>query len=207
MSEYTFLIGVALTLIAALLSPGPSFLFVAQTAVAVSRKNALAVAFGLASGSALFAIIATFGLYAVLEAVPWLYTILKVGGGLYLCYIAYKIYSGAKKPLAKPRDQMKDHPTLKKSYTTGLLVQLSNPKTAIVFGSIFAAFLPAAIPEYSYALLALLSFSLAAAWYSIVALLLSAEKPKRVYSSWNHIIDRMAGGVMGALGIKLASNH
>lgn len=207
MSEYTFLVGVALTLIAALLSPGPSFLFVARTAVAVSRKNALAVAFGLASGSALFAIIATFGLYAVLAAVPWLYTTLKVAGGLYLCYIAYKIYSGAKKPLVEASDQSKDHPTLLKSFTTGLFVQLSNPKTAIVFGSIFAAFLPAVIPQYSYALLAALSFLLAATWYSIVALLLSAEKPKQVYSSFKHIIDRVAGGVMGALGIKLASNN
>ncbi len=207
MSEYTFLVGVALTLVAALLSPGPSFLFVARTAVAVSRKNALAVAFGLATGSALFATIATFGLYVVLEAVPWLYIALKIAGGVYLCHIGYKIWRSAKKPLIEASDRSEEHPMLIKSFAAGLFVQLSNPKTAIVFGSIFAAFLPAVIPEYSYVLLATISFLLAAVWYSIVALLLSAEKPKRVYSSLKHIIDRVAGGIMVALGLKLATNH
>ena len=207
MSEYIFLAGVALTLLAALLSPGPSFLFVARTAIAVSRKNALAVAFGLASGSALFATIATLGLYVVLEAVPWLYITLKVAGGVYLCHIAYKIWRSAKKPLIEKSEDSKELPSLTKSFSTGLFVQLSNPKTAIVFGSIFAAFLPTVIPEYSYVLLATISFLLAAVWYGIVALLLSAEKPKRVYSSMKHIIDRIAGGFMGALGLKLATNQ
>jgi threonine/homoserine/homoserine lactone efflux protein len=207
MIEYTFLIGVALTLMAALLSPGPSFLYVARTAVAISRKNALAVALGLASGSAIFATIATFGLYIILEAVPWLYVSLKVAGGLYLIYIAYKIWNSAKKPLVENDSQTENKPTLINSFTTGLLVQITNPKTAIVFGSIFAAFLPSVIPEYAYFFLVAISFSLAAGWYSVVALLLSAEKPKQVYSSWKHIIDRVAGGIMGVLGIKLATNH
>ncbi len=207
MHEYSFLIGVAVTLMVALLSPGPSFLFVARTAVADSRSNGLAVALGLATGSAIFAIIASLGLYVVLETVPWLYVFLKTVGGLYLCYIAYKIWINARTPLLNKGESISHQPSLQKSFLSGLFVQLSNPKTAIVFASIFAAFLPSVIPEYAYVFLAAISFTLAGGWYGVVAVLLSAERPRRVYASFKHIIDRIAGGVMAALGIKLVSNH
>lgn len=207
MGEYYFLIGIALTLLVALLSPGPSFLYVARTAVAMSRPHGIAVALGLATGSVALAILAMFGLYVILEAVPWLYLSLKIAGGLYLFYIAYKIWKSANRSLAENSDELVSQSSLLKSYASGLLIQLSNPKTSIVLGSVFAAFLPSKVPDYTYLLLAIISFSLAAGWYGIVAILLSAEKPRRIYGSFKTTIDRAASGIMGALGIKLVSNQ
>ncbi|MEM9604018.1 MAG: LysE family transporter [Pseudomonadota bacterium] len=206
MGDYTFLFGVALTLMAALLSPGPSFVFVARTAAAVSRRNAIAVAVGLASGSALFAATAAFGLFVVLETVPWLYTGLRIAGGVYLCYIGLKLWRNAKSSLSEPGDEGADDPTLRRSYLSGLLIQLSNPKTAIVFAGVFAAFLPSTIPDHAYTLLILLSFFLAGLWYGAVAIVLSLEKPRTVYTSMKHLIDRIAGALLGALGLRLATD-
>src|SRR5262250_3303955 len=82
------------------ISPGPSFVMVAKEAVSVSRANGLAAALGMGLGGTVFALVALAGLQAVLLAVPLLYSTLKVLGGLYLCYLGYRIYAGAKQPLS-----------------------------------------------------------------------------------------------------------
>jgi threonine/homoserine/homoserine lactone efflux protein len=83
---------------------------------------------------------------------------------------------------------------------------LSNPKTAIVYASVFAAFLPSA-PSIRFNLGVIsLVFLVEAGWYSLVAMLLSTEAPRRSYLRYKAWIDRAAGGVMVALGFKLVSS-
>ena len=48
-------------------------------------------------------------------------------------------------------------------------------------------------------------FSIEAGWYVFVALALSASGPQGVYLRYKSWIDRVAGGVMVALGLKLVS--
>ena len=45
--------------------------------------------------------------------------------------------------------------------------------------------------------------SKAAGWYSLVAVALSAEGPRKVYLKSKAVFDRIAGGVMTLLGLKL----
>jgi len=56
------------------ISPGPSFVLVARTAIAVSRLDGLAAAAGMGVGASFFAAAALAGLHAVLMSVPALYT-------------------------------------------------------------------------------------------------------------------------------------
>src|SRR5258705_9686761 len=92
-----------LTILAALLlgamSPGPSFVIVARNAIGLSRTDGLATALGMGVGGVFFSGIALAGLYTLLSAVEWLYVCLKVAGGLYLIYIASKIWRGASSAL------------------------------------------------------------------------------------------------------------
>jgi threonine/homoserine/homoserine lactone efflux protein len=90
-----------------------------------------------------------------------------------------------------------------KSFVLGFLTQISNPKTAVVFASIFAASLPATIPAYMYIVLPPLVFLIEAGWYLVVALLLSSASPQRAYLRMKSPIDRVAGALMGILGLKL----
>jgi threonine/homoserine/homoserine lactone efflux protein len=75
---------ILLALLAGVLSPGPSFVMAARTAVAKSREDGLVLSLGLAIGAALIAALCLGGLHAVLIAVPVLYSALKLAGGLYL---------------------------------------------------------------------------------------------------------------------------
>ena len=40
-------------------------------------------------------------------------------------------------------------------------------------------------------------------WYTLVALAFSLPRPRAIYLQWKGRIDRLAGAVMAALGVKL----
>ena len=66
------------------ISPGPSFVLVARTAIAVSRLDGVAAALGMGLGASTFAAGALLGLHAVLTNVPSVYAGFKIIGALYL---------------------------------------------------------------------------------------------------------------------------
>src|SRR5260221_9452509 len=80
------------------ISPGPSFLFVTRTAVAVSRRAGLAAAAGMGLGASAVCLLALVGVRAVFAEAEWLYISFKGLGGAYLCFLAGGVWVGAKGP-------------------------------------------------------------------------------------------------------------
>lgn len=202
MQQLPALAGIVAALSVGVVSPGPSFVMIARTAVAQSRAQGVSAAFGMGAGGAFFALCALLGLQAVLVAVPAAYAVLKVAGGLYLCWLAMRIVRGAKSPLAIG-DGAAQGGRRARSFWLGLSTQVSNPKTAIVYASVFAAFLPPSFsPAFAIVLLAAV-FTIETGWYAIVAVLLSASRPRGLYLGAKAWVDRVAGAVLFALGVKL----
>jgi threonine/homoserine/homoserine lactone efflux protein len=206
MQEIAALAGIIGALAVGVVSPGPSFVMVARLAVATSRANGLAAAFGMGAGGVVFAVAALLGLQAVLLAVPSVYVALKVLGGLYLCYLGFRIFQSAKVPLAVEAPGQGNATSLTRSLWLGFTTQVSNPKTAIVYASVFAAFLPGTFSPLFAAALLLVIFVIEAGWYAVVATLLSSSGPKRAYLSYKAWVDRAAGVVMIGLGLKLITS-
>jgi threonine/homoserine/homoserine lactone efflux protein len=208
MQEFVALAGIVGALSVGVVSPGPSFVMVARLAVATSRANGLRAAVGMGVGGVVFAGAALLGLQAVLLAVPSVYLALKVLGGLYLCYLGCRILLAAKVPLTVEASDQSVGSPLARSFWLGLTTQVSNPKTAIVYASVFAAFLPSTFSPLFAAVLLCVVFILEAGWYAVVATMLSSSRPRRAYLSYKARIDRAAGLVMFGLGLKLiASAH
>jgi threonine/homoserine/homoserine lactone efflux protein len=185
-------------------SPGPSFLMVAKESVAISRANGVAAALGMGLGGTVFAVAAIGGLQALLLAVPVLYSTLKVLGGLYLCYLGYRIYAHARQPLSITDERRAGVArSIRASFWLGLTTQLSNPKTSIVYASVFAAFLPGHLSAPIAVALVAIVFVLETSWYAFVATMLSTAAPRRAYAGCKPFVDRAAGIVMVGLGLKL----
>jgi threonine/homoserine/homoserine lactone efflux protein len=215
MSEYLFLVPIAIAILVGAMSPGPSFVLVSQVAMSTSRTAAITTSLGMGTGAATFALLAAAGLYLVLESVPVFYMALKIAGGMYLCYLAYKIWNNASKLIEKATSPSVTgaHPSEVTStrnscrlFLVGFLTQLSNPKTAIVFASIFAAFLPENLPSYSYAFLVLVAFAIDAGWYCVISIVLSTKKAQASYAQYKKVINRTASCFMGVMGLKLIIN-
>jgi threonine/homoserine/homoserine lactone efflux protein len=184
------------------MSPGPSFVFVVRTAVARSRADGLAAAVGMGVGAMTFGALALVGLHTLMNEAAGLYWALKIAGGLYLVYLAVMIWRHAGAPIAVG-DGAYVRSSLPRSFGLALATQLSNPKIVAVFGAVFAALLPAEPPLWLDLTLPPLIFCQETFWYALVALAFSSAGPRAMYLRARTIIDRVAGTIIGVLGVRL----
>lgn len=204
MNETTSLVwllaSIGATQLVAVISPGPSFLITAQTAVAKSRWEGVQIAIGLGAGTVIWAAAALFGLKAVFLAFPALFIGMKLLGALFLIYIAYMIFYHAAAPLEL--NQQVD-PKSGGSFLKGFLTQIGNPKVMVFFGSIFVALVPSDAPLWlALTLVALVSFN-EVWWYCLVAMFFGYGPIRRYYLQAKVWIDRITGLFLGAVGLRL----
>ncbi|WJD50158.1 threonine export protein RhtC [Enterobacter sp. PGRG2] len=195
---------VALVHIVALMSPGPDFFFVSQTAVSRSRKEAMMGVLGITTGVMVWAGVALLGLHLILEKMAWLHNIIMVGGGLYLCWMGYQLLRGAlkKQDSSAPTPQV-ELATSGRSFLKGLLTNLANPKAIIYFGSVFSLFVGDNVGSAErwgiFVLISLETF----AWFTVVASLFALPSMRRGYQRMAKWIDGVAGVLFAGFGIHL----
>ncbi|KKY70766.1 threonine export protein RhtC [Klebsiella aerogenes] len=195
---------VALVHIIALMSPGPDFFFVSQTAVSRSRKEAMMGVLGITVGVMVWAGVALLGLHLIIEKMAWLHTLIMVGGGLYLCWMGYQMLRGA----LKKNDIVTAEPQVElarsgRSFLKGLLTNLANPKAIIYFGSVFSLFVGDNIGAGARWGIFLLIVLETLAWFTIVASLFALPKMRRGYQRMAKWIDGIAGTLFAGFGIHL----
>ncbi|HDS4948622.1 threonine export protein RhtC [Klebsiella aerogenes] len=195
---------VALVHIIALMSPGPDFFFVSQTAVSRSRKEAMMGVLGITGGVMVWAGVALLGLHLIIEKMAWLHTLIMVGGGLYLCWMGYQMLRGA----LKKNDIVAAEPQVElarsgRSFLKGLLTNLANPKAIIYFGSVFSLFVGDSIGAGARWGIFLLIVLETLAWFTIVASLFALPKMRRGYQRMAKWIDGIAGTLFAGFGIHL----
>jgi threonine/homoserine/homoserine lactone efflux protein len=197
-SEILTLVSIGLAQMVAVISPGPSFLITARTAVARSRVDGVKVALGLGAGTIIWAGAALFGLNALFHAVPLLFMGMKLVGALFLLWIAFQIFRHANTPLDIEGEAATGNP-----FWRGFLVQIGNPKVMVFFGSIFIAMLPADPPNWMlWTLLAIVTLN-EVWWYSVVALFFGAGPVRMFYLRAKAWIDRVTGAFLGVVGLRL----
>jgi RhtB (resistance to homoserine/threonine) family protein len=185
----------------AAMSPGPSFLVTARTAVAQSRADGIKVALGLGIGTTVWSVAAILGLNFLFHQVPWLFMGMKLVGALFLLWIAYQIFRHAADQL-----EMNERVSCENGQNAllrGFLIQISNPKVVVFFGSIFVAMLPSEVPAWMViALIAIVTLN-EVVWYSLVSLFFAAPPVRRFYLVAKRWIDRATGAFLGLLGLRL----
>ncbi|WP_027710664.1 threonine export protein RhtC [Dickeya chrysanthemi] len=196
---------VALVHLIALMSPGPDFFFVSQTAISRSRREALAGVLGITLGVLVWAAIALMGLHLLLERMAWLHRIVTVGGGLYLCWMGWQLLRSA----LRKRDHQGEEtvevalPQRGKTFMRGLLTNLSNPKALIYFGSVFSLFVGDDVGATArWGLFALISLE-TLLWFSLVALVFALPVMRRGYQRLAKWVDGLAGALFTGFGIHL----
>jgi RhtB (resistance to homoserine/threonine) family protein len=185
----------------AVMSPGPSFLVTARTAVARSRSDGIKVALGLGAGTIVWATATLLGLNFLFRQFHWLFVGMKVAGALFLLWIAVQILRHAADPIEMNEGTTKEsgqNPLLR-----GLLTQISNPKVAVFYGSIFVAMLPSEVPGWMIAALITIVTVNEIVWYSLVSLFFGSSPVRRFYLVAKRWIDRVTGAFLGLLGVRL----
>ena len=195
------LITIGFVQLLAVISPGPSFLITAQTAVARSRLDGIKIALGLGAGSLVWSTAALLGLNALFRLHQWLFVGMKVAGALFLLWIAIQIFRHAEDPVEisdNNGEAAKRNPFLR-----GFLTQISNPKVAVFFGSIFVAMLPQDVPAWMVVALVAIVTTNEIVWYTLVALCFGSGPVRRFYLGAKAWIDRVTGLFLGGLSLRL----
>ncbi|AZV79020.1 hypothetical protein EBB79_14850 [Parasedimentitalea marina] len=186
-----------------MVSPGPNSVLLLTTALSSGRKDALRAALGIAVGTLVWMVGAVFGVSVILAALPVLGLALKIAGGGYLIYLGFKLWTA--EPL-KPSLLGKGNGFQGKFFRRGLIANLSNPKSAAYFGSIFAAFLTDNVPSVGLAIMIALLFLMSIAWHGALATVFSAKSFRAPYVRNSQLINRISGAILTALGVKLAAS-
>jgi threonine/homoserine/homoserine lactone efflux protein len=193
------------TYIVATASPGPSNMAIMGTAMRDGRLPALALAAGVITGSLFWAILAATGMSAVLAAYAQALFIIKIFGGIYLLYLAFRAGRSALKPVS---DLVGTNtgcatPPYRVLYRQGLLMHIGNPKAIMAWIAIMslgfredapAGMLPAIVG--GCALLGVIVFG-------SYALLFSTASMIALYTRLRRWIESVLSAVFAVAGLKL----
>lgn len=195
------LIAFNVTLLAALISPGPALLFALRQTVRGGFQSGLSTGIGLALMAATWTGLALVGLTALLAVAPWLYLTMKIVGAVYLLWIAYHMWRDAIRPLPQMQGASM------RSFVGGVLVNLANPKSVLFAGSVLVVIFPPDLSLTDKGIIALNQFLVECAAYGMFAALLSTRRARDSYLRLKPTLDRVAAGVLGLLGLRLLASR
>ena len=191
------LIAFNVVLIAAIASPGAALLYFIKTTVTSGRVSGMLTGIGLGLAAALWTLAALLGLEAVFALFPWTYTVLKIGGALYLLWIAIQTWHHARDPIgAAPMPHGR-------AILSGVLLNMGNPKSMLFAAAVIVVVFPQGLGVVDIAVIVANHLLLELLFYALFAILLSSPPARRGYISLKPVLDRIAATLLGALGLRL----
>ena len=185
--------------VAAMMSPGANVLLVSQLAASDRARSAVFAALGVTFGAALWATCAVLGVNAVFLAFPGLRLALQIAGGVYLLYVASRLWRSSGPEL----DGGTSSVTRLAAFRLGFLTNITNPKSALFFGSVFATSFPAAPSPILQASAVAMVVVNALRWHTLLAYLFSRKRVRAAYSRTRGVANRIASAAVGVLGLGL----
>ncbi len=184
-------------------SPGPDFVFVSQQTLAGGKRTGLLCSLGIALGLSVHIAYSAFGLAAVVAHSADLLWWIKVVGGSYLIYLGMRGLRA--KASAGQRIQGIQRPpqSILRVIGAGFLCNALNPKAPIYFLSLFTLVLAPDMPLYQIAIFGFWIMFIQLCWFSFVVFILSIPSVNSRFQRAGHWIDRLLGGAMVLLGIRV----
>ncbi|MGW1199237.1 LysE family translocator [Streptomyces sp. NPDC002536] len=194
----------ACTLIAA--SPGPSTMLIIRQSLHSRRAGFLTV-LGNETGVFVWGVVAAFGLTALLAASRLAYDVMRIGGAAVLIGFGVQALLAARRGHAQPAEP-EGSPAVRsgwRSYRSGLLLNLANPKAAVFAMSFLPQFVPAGAPKLPTMV------GLAAIWavyevgyYGLYVWFVGRLRGLISRANVRKRLEQVSGGVLLLLGIRMA---
>lgn len=185
-------------------SPGPSNLAIMAMAMNSGRKAALLFALGVVSGSFFWALLAAFGLSAVLATYSQALIVIKLFGGVYLLWLASKSARAAwaSVPSASLGGKRKTESALR-VYARGLGLHITNPKAILAWVAIVSLALPPGASTAAALSVVAGCLCLGMLVFGGYALAFSTATARRLYGSVRRWLEGALALVFGFAGIRL----
>ena len=121
------------------LTPGPNMIYLISRSISQGKRAGLVSLAGVALGFIFYMLSAVVGLTALVMAIPLAYDALRIGGAMYLAWLAWKaLKPGAGSPFEVRALDPHSDPKL---FAMGLFTNLLNPKAAVLYLSLLPQFM------------------------------------------------------------------
>ncbi|WP_031164433.1 LysE family translocator [Streptosporangium roseum] len=138
MVSVTAVIGLGAIALGMVLTPGPNMIYLISRSVTQGRRAGLISLAGVGAGFLVYLTATAAGIAALFAVVPAVYTAIKVGGAVYLLWLAWKTVRPGGQSAFAPSELPVDPP--RRLFSMGLLTSLLNPKIAILYVSLLPQF-------------------------------------------------------------------
>lgn len=190
------------------MSPGPDFVIVTQHSLQQGKKSGLYTALGIALGCLVHVSYCVIGIGVLVAKSVLAFNIIKYLGAGYL------IFLGIKALISRSEDQMiqkgassgsKKNLSSFAALKRGFLVNVLNPKATLFFLSVFSQVINPQTPQTIQALYGLEFSVISFIWFGSLAWILTHESLKIKLTKAQKYLDKMLGGFLVALGLKVAT--
>ena len=192
----------------AIASPGPNILAVIGTSMSVDRRSGMALAMGVATGSFTWAVLTVFGLSAILATYASALLAIKIFGGLYLLWLAYKSFkSAASRHDIEAQELAGGRRTPLGYLQRGYIIQMTNPKAALAWIAIISLGLKQGAPLWVGAVIVIGTFLLSVAIHLMYAIAFSTPAMVRLYGKSRRAIQGVLGAFFALAGLRLLTSR
>jgi threonine/homoserine/homoserine lactone efflux protein len=188
----------------ATISPGPATMAIMGTSMGRGRQSGLSLAMGVTVSSFTWSVIAAFGLTAILTAFGWAFLAIKIAGGLYLLWLAFKSFrsalkrtEGATTPDSGPAKSPKTY------FLQGFILHMTNPKAVFAWLAIISIGVQPGAPFWVIAAIIGGCTLLGIGVFGLYALAFSSAPMIRLYQSFRRWIEGVMAALFGFAGVKL----
>lgn len=200
-------IGLAYTVfLVSMISPGPNLLAVLGTSMAEGRISGVFLALGVAAGSLIWGLLGLTGLTALLTLYAQALTVMKIAGGLYLLWLAYKAFRSAMTAVeltAKAVDAGSDQRRYFRFALRGFAIQMTNPKAALAWIAIISVGMQDGAPLAVGLAIVLGCALLSVTVYCAYAVAFSTQRVVRLYARGRRGIQAGLGVIFSFAGLRL----
>ncbi|HKI98923.1 MAG TPA: LysE family transporter [bacterium] len=194
----------------AAMMPGPDTAMILRNCLVFSRRDGRFTAIGIATGMCVHATLALVGIGVLIAQSLLAFTIVKWVGAVYLIVIGLRSLRARRPPAADP-----DQPHRPASqglgagtaFRLGLLTNLLNPKAPLLFLAAFTQIVHPGTPLGAQAVFGFTIAATALGWYILLTTFLAQDAVRGRLAAGAHWVERVAGGVFIALGVRLAFTH
>jgi threonine/homoserine/homoserine lactone efflux protein len=182
-------------------TPGPDTALIIRNALASGPRASTMSALGVAAGILAWATAATLGVGVLLERSSTAFTILKLAGAAYLCYLGLRSFlSKAPVDRTSPRRALGD----RSAWGQGLFSNLLNPKTGAFFVTVMPQFIVPGDPAIRLVVMLAVFEAMLLAWLVAYGHVVSRLGRSGVGSRLRQFMTRLTGLVLIGLGARLA---
>lgn len=205
MTVTSALLGFALVAALMTLVPGVDTALILRSAITRGRSDALVATLGICTGVFSWGVIAAAGASAVLVTSQLAYQTLTYAGAAYLIFLGSQMLYRSFKAKDLAPTNLPLARTRWRTFSTGLITNLLNPKIGVFYLAVIPQFTPANAPALLMGMgLATVHVALTLIWGSI--LISGASVASRWLSSSRAVkwMDRITGSVLIAFGVRVA---